>query len=493
MDASRWEMVIGLEVHVQLKTASKLFCGCPNRYGVSPNTLVCPVCLGMPGVLPVLNREAVELAIRGGLALNCEIAPFTKFDRKNYFYPDLPKNYQISQYDLPITRQGWVEATMDAGRTLRVGVTRAHLEEDAGKLIHPEIKPEDDAAGPAARRGDFSLIDFNRCGVPLLEIVSEPDMRTPEEATAYLTTLKQMLQYIGVSDCDMEKGSLRCDANVSVRTPGETRLGTKTEIKNVNSFKYIAKALAFEAERQVRILEGGGRVAQETCLWDQVREATRPMRSKEEAHDYRYFPEPDLAPLRIGADWVERVRKALPELPHARRRRFVESYGLPAYDAGVLTDARASADYFEACVKLHGNAKTVSNWLMSELRKEMNERRLDFAGLALQPESLVALIRLVDEGKVTRQVAKQVLAEMFATGKPPAAIVDAQGLGQIADAGELAKVVDEVIAGAGKVVADYRSGKKAALQGLIGHVMRVTRGKANAQLARELLEQRLNG
>lgn len=497
MSLGDYEMVIGLEVHVQLKTATKMFCGCANEYGAQPNSRVCPVCSGMPGVLPVLNRRAVEIAMRAALALNCEIAPFTKFDRKNYYYPDLPKNYQISQYDLPISTHGFVEAPLDGG-TIRVGITRAHLEEDAGKLIHPEIRLErEDGDGEgtgksSGRRHDFSLVDLNRSGVPLLEIVSEPDMRTPEEATAYLTTLKQILQYIDVSDCDMEKGSLRCDANVSVRRKGAKTLGTKAEVKNVNSFKYVAKALAYEARRQIDLIESGGTVKQETLLFDQVNEVTRPMRSKEMAHDYRYFPEPDLTPVKIGRDWVEATRRALPELPHKRRARFVQELGLPAYDAGVLTDTRASADYFETCARLHGNAKTVSNWLMGELRKEMNERRLEFGTLTLAPAALVELIRMVETSKITRLVAKDVLAEMLATGKAAGAIVADKGLGQIDDAAELGRMVDEVIAGCPKIVDDYKGGKKSAVQSLIGQVMKATRGKANAQRVRELLERKLD-
>ncbi len=486
-----YELVIGLEVHVQLKTRTKLFCACANRYGAQPNSLVCPICLGMPGVLPVLNREAVDLALRVGMALNCEIAPWTKFDRKNYFYPDLPKNYQISQFDQPINARGFLEVPGEPDR-VRVGITRAHLEEDAGKLVHPELRLEaEEGGGSTGKRMDFSLVDFNRCGVPLLEIVSEPDLRSPESATAYLTTLKQVLQYLDVSDCDMEKGSLRCDVNVSVRRRGTEAFGTKVEVKNVNSFKFVAKALSFEAARQIEAVESGGKVVQETRLWDQGAERTRPMRSKEEAHDYRYFPDPDLTPLRIDAPWIDRIRKTLPELPHLRRERLVRDYGIPPYDAGVLTDSRPSADYYETCVRLHGNAKTVSNWVMSELRKEMNERHLDFGDLPVSPEPFVDLIRLVDEAKITRLVAKDVLGEMFTAGKGAMEIVMQRGLLQISDEGELGKVVEEVVRTCEKGVQDYRGGKKSAIQSLIGQVMRLTKGKANAQLVRDLLVRRL--
>ncbi|MBI5368743.1 MAG: Asp-tRNA(Asn)/Glu-tRNA(Gln) amidotransferase subunit GatB [Planctomycetes bacterium] len=478
-----YELVIGLETHVQLKTATKLFCGCATRFGAEPNSQVCPICTGMPGMLPVLNRHAYELGVRAALALHCEIAPFTKFDRKNYFYPDLPKSYQISQFDVPISKNGWLEAAGE-GHTVRVRIHRAHLEEDAGKLLHPE--------SPVGR-ADYSLVDFNRSGVPLLEIVTEPDLTTPADAHAYLTELKQVLQYTGISDCDMEKGSLRCDANVSVRLRGATVLGTKTEIKNLNSFKFIVKALEHESERQIRVLEGGGRVVQETRLWDPVVGETRVMRSKEEAHDYRSFPDPDLQPFVITAEEVERIRRTLPEMPAARRRRFVESSGLTERDAEILTADRAIADYFEACAALHAAPKLLANWVIGELRKEMNERHLEAESLAekLPPARLVELARLVEDGKITRLVGKDVLAEVLTSGAAAGRIVADKGLAQIADAGALEPLVDKVIAANGKTVADYRAGKKPALAALIGQVMRETKGKANAPLVTKLLQDRL--
>ncbi|MBI3269627.1 MAG: Asp-tRNA(Asn)/Glu-tRNA(Gln) amidotransferase subunit GatB [Planctomycetes bacterium] len=453
----------------------------------------------MPGVLPVLNRAAYELGIRAALALHCEIAPFTKFDRKNYFYPDLPKAYQISQFDIPLSRQGWLDVDV-AGRALRVRIHRAHLEEDAGKLLHPELReggdPADDGGGGGgvrAGRAGYSLVDFNRSGVPLLEIVTEPDMRTPEEAYEYLTALKRVLQYSGVSDCDMEKGSLRCDANVSVRPRGSETLGTRTETKNLNSFKFLAKALAHEAARQIKVLEAGGRVVQETRLWDPIAGETRPMRSKEEAHDYRYFPEPDLVPFVITPAEVERIRAALPEMPAERCARFVEQLGLPPKDAEVLTTDRGLAEYFESCVALENAPRAIANWLLGDVRKEMNERHLDIESLPVRPERLVELVRLVEGAQITRLVGKDVLTEMVVSGKDAAAIVREKGLLQIADAASLGPIVDKVLGANAKAVTDYRAGKKAALSSLVGQVMKETRGKANAPLVTRLLQEKLGG
>ncbi len=482
-----YEMVVGLEVHVQLKTQTKLFCGCPTDFGAPPNSHVCPVCLGLPGVLPVLNREAFELALRAALALGAEIAPFTKFDRKNYYYPDLPKNYQISQYDLPFSRGGGV-AFDAAGREVRIRVHRVHLEEDAGKLLH---------AGAAGADGGFSaegsLVDLNRTGIPLLEIVSEPDIRSSGEAYGYLTALKQILQYAGVSDCDMEKGSLRCDANVSVRPAGETALGVKVEIKNLNSFRFVAKALDCEVRRQIGVLQDGGRIVQETRLWDQAKEETRPMRSKEEAHDYRYFPEPDLTPIVVDEAWLAEVRKKLPELPRARRRRFVEQYGLPAYDAEVLTQSQEMATCFENCVREGANPKNASNWLMGEVSKAMNEGKLSYAGLASLPGRLAKLIKYVEEGKTTSTSAKVVLSELIVDeGVTPDQVIEKKGLAAVQDTGEIESLCQAAIDANPGPVADYQAGKKAALQFLMGQVMKGSRGKANPKAVMGVLSRLLS-
>jgi aspartyl-tRNA(Asn)/glutamyl-tRNA(Gln) amidotransferase subunit B len=481
-----YEMVVGLEVHVQLKTKTKLFCGCPTAFGAPPNSQVCPVCLGLPGVLPVLNQEAFDLALRAALALGADVAPSTKFDRKNYYYPDLPKNYQISQYDLPFSRGGCVESDLD-GRPLRVRVHRVHLEEDAGKLLHGG------AAGSAgfSGAGDGSLVDLNRTGIPLLEIVSEPDLRSAAEAHAYLTALKQILQYTGVSDCDMEKGTLRCDANISVRPAGESRLGVKVEIKNLNSFRFLSKALDHEARRQIRVLHEGGTIVQETRLWDQEREETRSMRSKEEAHDYRYFPEPDLVPIAVTPAWRDRLRAALPELPRARQKRFVAQHGLPEYDAGVLTQSRDMADYFEACVRLGAPPKTVSNWLMGELSKLLNDRRLTIAGLKLDPRRLVELIGLVTRGTITGAVAKDVLPSLLETDESPSDLIRKKGLAAVTDAGEIETLCRAAIDANPGPAGDYRAGKTAAIRFLVGKVMKGSRGKANPKMVQDVLARLL--
>ncbi|MGB9920502.1 MAG: Asp-tRNA(Asn)/Glu-tRNA(Gln) amidotransferase subunit GatB [Moorellales bacterium] len=478
-----YEAVIGLEVHVELKTASKAFCSCPTAFGAEPNTQVCPVCLGLPGVLPVINRKMVDYALKVALALNCRIAPRCKFDRKNYYYPDLPKNYQISQYDLPLATGGYLEIEVD-GRTRRIGITRVHMEEDAGKLIH-----QGEALGPGA----YSLVDLNRTGVPLLEIVSEPDLRSPEEAYAYLTALKAVLQYLDVSDCKMEEGSLRCDANVSVRPRGSSAFGTKTELKNMNSFKALQRALAYEIERQIEVLLRGGEVEQETRMWDEARGVTVTMRGKEEAHDYRYFPEPDLVPLEIDSAWIDRIRAELPELPAQRRRRFVEQYGLPAYDAGVLTASRAMADYFEACTSLYPQPKTVSNWLMGDFSRLLNASGLEVEQTPVKPEGLAELLKLIDEGTISGKIAKTVFEEMFASGRSARAIVEEKGLVQISDEAALAAIVDKVLAENPGPAADFRAGKEKALGFLVGQVMKATRGQANPALVNRLLRERLQG
>ncbi|AEG15259.1 Aspartyl/glutamyl-tRNA(Asn/Gln) amidotransferase subunit B [Desulfofundulus kuznetsovii DSM 6115] len=478
---TEYETIIGLEVHVELKTKSKIFCPSTTEFGGDPNTHVCPVCLGLPGVLPVLNKKVLEYAIRAALALNCEIAEYSKFDRKNYYYPDLPKNYQISQYDLPLARNGYLNIEVN-GQTKRIGITRIHMEEDAGKLIHQGTI----ATSP------YSLVDYNRTGVPLIEIVSEPDMRSPEEARAYLEKLKAIIQYTGVSDCKMEEGSLRCDANVSVRPRGSREFGTKTEIKNMNSFKALQRALAYEVERQIAVLQEGGRIVQETRTWDENKGVTLPMRSKEEAHDYRYFPEPDLVPLVIDRQWVEEIRATLPELPDERRNRYIKRYDLPAYDATVLTATKEMADYFEECVALYPNAKAVSNWMMGDLSRLLNAHNMDITRCKVSPRQLTDMLKLMDKGTISGKIAKTVFEEMFATGKDPEQIVQEKGLVQITDEGAITAIVEEVLAGNAKVVEDYLKGKDRAFGFLVGQVMKATRGKANPELVNRLLKEKLH-
>jgi len=472
-----YESVIGMEVHVELLTNSKVFCGCSTKFGAEPNTQCCPVCLGMPGVLPVLNRKAVDFVIRTGLALNCKIAGWSKLDRKNYFYPDLPKNYQISQYDLPIASDGYLDVVVD-GETRRIGITRVHLEEDAGKNVHPEGV-------------SYSQVDFNRTGVPLMEIVSEPDMRLPEEAHAYLLALKNILEYIEVSDCNMEEGSLRAEANVSIMPRGAAEFGVKTEVKNVNSFRGVSRALAYEIERQTRAIDSGDGSVQETRGWDDVRNVTVPMRSKEYAHDYRYFPEPDLVPLVIDEDWKERIRAELPELPAARRTRFIEQYGLPDYDARVLTADKATADYYESCAAAAPDPKGASNWVMVELLGLLNETDTGISASPVTAENLAGLLNLVDKGTISGKMAKDVFKEMYATGGTAETIVEKKGLSQISDRTALAEIVDRVIADNPEPVERYRSGNKKALGFLIGQVMQATRGKANPQMLNELFREKL--
>jgi len=477
---TQYETVIGLEVHVELKTRSKIFCDSTTDFGGRPNSHVCPVCLGLPGVLPVVNKEVVEYAIKAALALNCRIADFSKFDRKNYYYPDMPKNYQISQYDLPIARNGHLTIEVN-GETKRIGITRLHMEEDTGKLVHQGT----------ITTTPYSLVDYNRAGVPLIEIVSEPDLRSPEEARVYLEKLKSIIQYTGVSDCRMEEGSLRCDANVSVRPLGSEEFGTKTEIKNMNSFKALQKALTYEVERQIEVLEEGGRIVQETRTWDEGKGVTLSMRSKEEAHDYRYFPEPDLAPLVIERHWVEAVYRSLPELPDVRRDRYVRQYGLSRYDAGVLTATRELADYFEACLANFPQPKVVGNWVMGDLSRLLNAQNLDITQCPVGPAGLASLLKLIDGGTISGKIAKTVFEEMFATGKDAETIVKEKGLVQISDEGAIAAIVDEVIAANQKTVEDYRAGKDRALGFLVGQVMKATRGKANPELVNKLLKEKL--
>jgi len=478
---AQYEAVIGLEVHVELKTNTKIFCNSSTEFGADPNHHVCPVCLGLPGVLPVINKKVVEYAIKAGLALNCKIAPFSKFDRKNYYYPDLPKNYQISQYDLPIAEHGQLEINLD-GETKRIGITRVHMEEDAGKLVHQGT----------ISTTPYSLVDYNRTGVPLIEIVSEPDMRSPEEAVAYLEKLKAIIQYTEVSDCKMQEGSLRCDANISVRPVGQVEFGTKTELKNMNSFKALHKAITYEIERQIDVLDEGGQVVQETRTWDEDKGVTLPLRSKEEAHDYRYFPDPDLVPLVISEAWVDEIRASLPELPDERKARFVNEYGLPEYDALVLTSTRELADYFEQCVELFNNPKTVSNWVMGDLARMMNATGREIGAVRIKPAQLAEMLKLLDKGTISGKIAKTVFEEMFNTGKDPGVIVEEKGLVQISDEGKIEKIVSDVIAANPKSVEDYRGGKKQAIGFLVGQVMKATKGKANPGLVNKLLKEKLD-
>ena len=476
----KYEPVIGLEIHAQLQTRTKIFCGCSTAFGAPPNSHVCPVCLGMPGALPVLNRAAVDYAIKAALALGCDIQPLSIFARKNYFYPDLPKGYQISQYERPLALGGGLDIRVN-GHGKRVGLTRIHMEEDAGKSLH-EGFPDSD------RR---TYIDYNRSGVPLIEIVSEPDMRSAAEAAEFFERLRDILVWLGVNDGNMEEGSLRCDANVSVRPAGQERFGTKAEVKNLNSFRYLEKALEYEIDRQIDLLEGGGRVVQETRLWDSAAGQTLSMRSKEEAHDYRYFPEPDLPPLVVTEARVAAVRGTMPELPEARRQRFVAAYGLPAYDAGVLTSSSGLADYFEQVAAASGNAKAASNWVMGELLRTMKERATAIEQVPLTPAALAGLIALVDKGTISSSIAKEVFAKMYDTGRSAEAIVAAEGLAQNSDEGALLVIVRDVIAANTATVDEYRAGKTKGFGFLVGQIMKGSGGKANPKLANELLRREL--
>ena len=482
MSTTTYEIVIGLEVHAQLSTRSKMFCGCATTFGAEPNTQTCPVCLGMPGTLPVINRRAIELAVRTALAFECRVNPSCRFARKHYYYPDMPKNFQISQYEEPLAEDGGLEIDLPGGVSRRIGIQRLHLEEDVGKLVHEGT----------LETAHASLVDYNRSGMPLMETVSHPDLRSPEEAAIYLRAFRAVLVYLGVCDGNMEEGSLRCDANISLRPRGATELGTKVEIKNLNSFRNVQRALEFEAERQARALDAGERIVQETRLWDADRGYTRSMRSKEYAHDYRYFPEPDLVPLVLDAAFVAERRAELPELPRARRERFVDAYRVPAYDAAILTQSKALADYYEAAVREAGNAKAVSNWIMSELLREIgsdDERAIETC--AVTPAHLGQLVKLIDDGTISGKIAKGVFEGMLRSGEAPGAIVAREGLTQVADTGELERVIDQVLGTNPKPLEDWKKGKTAASQALFGLVMKATGGKANPAIVKRLLEAKL--
>jgi len=477
---TRYEAVIGLEVHVQLLTQSKIFCSCSTRFGDPPNSNTCPVCLGLPGALPALNREAVTMAMKAAMALNCDINPRSRFARKNYFYPDLPKGYQISQYDEPLAEYGWID--IEVGSTpKRIGITRVHLEEDAGKSLH-EGFPDSDCK---------SYIDLNRSGVPLIEIVSEPDLRTPEEAYEYLTRLKTLMLYLEVSDCNMEEGSLRCDANVSVRPIGATELGTKAEVKNLNSFRFLQKALAYEIGRQTEVLQNGGTITQETRLWDSKEQRTYGMRSKEFAHDYRYFPEPDLLPLVISEEWKVEVRRTLPELPQSREERFLRGYSLPKQDAQQLAMSRIMADYFEEVAKKSGEPKLAANWILNDLIFLLQEHKKGFVEYPVPTEHLAELIGLISDGKISGKMAKVVLSEMVRTEKSASDVVAEKGMQQIADPERIAAAAREVISKNPTQVEQYRKGKTATLGWFVGQVMKATGGQANPQLVQEVLKKEL--
>lgn len=477
----KYDPVIGLEVHAQMLTESKIFCGCSTRFGGEPNANACPVCAGFPGVLPVLNQRAVEFAMRAGLAAHCDIARFSRLARKNYFYPDLPKGYQISQYELPICVNGYIDIEL-AGVPKRVRLTRIHMEEDAGKSIHD-------------LRSDVSLVDLNRAGVPLLEIVSEPDLCNADEAVIYLKSLRAILQYLAICDGNMEEGSFRCDANVSVRPQGSDILGTKVEVKNLNSFKTVEKAILYEIQRQSDTLAEGGKLVQETRLWDDNREATRSMRSKESAHDYRYFPDPDLLPIVINDDWLARIKATLPELPDLRRARFMSDYQLPAYDAELLTGRKDIADYFESALAIHENAKALSNWIVGDLFRVLKERKLDeqltIGAWPIQPAQLAELVKLIDQGKISGKIAKTVFDALLDSPRSPLEVVSEKGLEQVSDTGSIEGSIDAVLAAHSKQVADYRGGNEKIFGFLMGQVMMATRGKANPKMVNELLRRKL--
>ena len=486
---TQYEAIIGLETHCQLSTNTKIFCHCSTEFGSDPNANVCPVCLGMPGVLPVLNEKVLEYAVKAGLALNCQIAAFSKFDRKQYFYPDLPKNYQISQFDLPIAEHGWleIELTDEGGNPVRkrIGITRLHMEEDAGKLVH--------AGSDRLSGSSYSLVDYNRTGVPLVEIVSEPDMRSGVEAAEYAQELRRIMRYLGVSDGNMQEGSLRCDVNISVRPVGSDKFGTKVEIKNMNSFSAIQKAIDFEIERQIEAIESGERIVQETRLWEEGSQRTISMRVKEGSSDYRYFPEPDLTPIEVPAEQLETWKGELPELPAQKRHRYESELGLSAYDTQVLTDDRAVAEYFEAVLAANANTKQAANWVMGDIAGYLKAQKLAITEIALKPETLAELIGLIESGKISGKIAKEILPELLEKGGSAAELVESKGLIQISDTGELEKILDDILAANPDKVEQYRGGKTKLLGFFVGQVMQKTSGRADPKLTNQLLNQKLNG
>ncbi len=477
----RYETVIGLEVHAQLTTNTKIFCGCSTEFGQTPNSQTCPVCLALPGALPVLNQKAVELAIRTGLATNCQIAPRSIFARKNYFYPDLPKGYQISQFELPVCEHGWLDIDLENGERKRIGITRAHMEEDAGKLVH----------GDTPETSNSSLVDLNRACTPLLEIVSEPDMRSADEAISYLKKLHQIVVYLGVCDGNLEEGSFRCDANISVRPYGQEEFGTRAELKNINSFRFIKQAIEYEVERQIDLIEGGGKVVQETRLFDSNTGMTRSMRSKEDAHDYRYFPDPDLVPLVISQEWIEEVRATLPELPEAKRTRFVEELGLTAYDAEVLAADRELADYFDDCVALSKEAKSCANWIMGDVLRKLKETDTTITGAPVSPERLTDLLARIADNTISGKIAKTVFEKMWQGGQTADQIIEKEGLKQVTDTGAIESLVDAVIAANPDQVAEYLGGKDKLIGFFVGKVMQASQGKANPGMVNQLLKKKL--
>ena len=473
-----YEVIIGLEVHAELATKTKAFCGCSTEFGSDVNTQCCPICTAMPGSLPVLNKKVVEYAIKTGLATSCEITRYGKQDRKNYYYPDLPKAYQISQFDMPLCVGGYVDINKDDGKK-RIGITRIHIEEDAGKLLHDVIPGK-------------SLVDLNRCGVPLIEIVSEPDLRSSEEAKLYLEELKSILECLEVSDCKMQEGSLRCDVNVSVRPKGQTTFNTRTEMKNLSSFSAAVRAIDFEAKRQIEATKAGEKIIQETRRWDDAKGENYAMRSKEEAQDYRYFPDPDLVPIVVSEEQIEEIRKTIPELPSAKRERFVATYGITDYEAGLISQSKPMATYFEKCVDLKATPKTVANWLLGDISKTLNEKNLEPSDISVSPEDLVALIALIDKGTISNTAGKKVLSIMFETGKTPDVIVKEEGLEQVNDGDALKAIVEEIIQNNPKSVEDYKNGKTNVIGFLVGQTMRASKGKANPQMLSPMIKEILD-